>query len=80
MKTIPKFEVQVSSFSDTEVGVYNNVTMGHTKQNLRSMKRIREHFKIYLNNSELMTFSHFPADKIEVLKNMLPSHKIYEKM
>jgi hypothetical protein len=79
MTTIRKFEVQISPFSESEVSVYNNVTMNHAKQNLHSLWRIKKLFKVYLNNREFMTFSHFPADKIELLKNMLPDHTINAK-
>ena len=76
MKTIPKFEVNISAFDPEEVSVYNNLTHNFASRKLGSMKYIVKVFKAYLNHPETITFSHFPTSEIEKLKYMLPNHRL----
>ncbi|TSA37703.1 MAG: hypothetical protein D4R64_05005 [Porphyromonadaceae bacterium] len=75
-KTIRKFEVQINLLDQEEVGIYNNYTHHYANQNVHSLWRIKKVFKVYLNNKEVFTFSHFPESEIYKLRNMLPNHKL----
>lgn len=76
MKTIPKFEVQQATFDRTEVSVYNNYTMNHAKQNVRSLQPIIKRFRVFLNSKETITFSNFPLSRMDELKSLLPKHRL----
>jgi len=79
MKTIPYYEVVISRFDQSEVQIRNNRTGKPATQNIPSLARLKKRFKVYLNNPETLSFSHFPQDRIDELRNMLPYTKTYPK-
>lgn len=79
MKTIPYYEVVISTFDKSEVQIWNNRTGKPATQKTPSLARLKKRFKVYLNNSETFCFSRFPKDRLNELRNMLPYTKTYPK-
>jgi hypothetical protein len=79
MKTIPYFEVDISTFDKSEVLIRNNRTGKPATQNTPSLSRLKKRFKVFLNNAETLSFSHFPQERLDELRNMLPYTKTYPK-
>jgi len=78
-KTIPYFEILVSTLTPGEVTVMNNRTLKPANQHIPSLARLKKRFKVYLNNSETFCFSRFPSGRLNELRNMLPYTKTYPK-
>jgi len=77
MKTIPYFEISISPHYEGEVAIINNYTGTFAKQSLRSLKKIKRKFKVWLNNKNDFCFSHMGSKSTqEELQAMLPKHRL----
>jgi len=75
-KAIPYFEVVIGTFDKSEVTIRNNRTGKPANQNIPSLARMKKRFKVYLNNTTVFTFSHFPAERLDELQALIPNHRL----